>query len=176
MAPVDDRGPLDDVHRGRADDVTDDLLAPAVQQFSPRPAELVVAGLAGVALGAAAVALSEPAGQVLVGVAALGLLAVALVGALRRPRVAVDADELVVRGPLRTVRVPWTEVGDVLLRTQRRLGLRSETVEVSGAGDSELFLLLTRRDLGRDPAEVHRALSRLHLAALRRTRGGSPPA
>lgn len=138
--------------------------------FSPRPAELVVGALAAAALGLATLAVAEPAGRVLVGTAALGLLVLAALGALRRPRLRVDEAGLVVRGPLRTVELAWVDVGDVLLRPHRRLGREVGMLEVSGVGDSDLLLVLGRRDLGTDPREVHPELSRRHLAALARRR------
>ncbi|GAB2910301.1 hypothetical protein GCM10027047_05640 [Rhodococcus aerolatus] len=143
----------------------------AVLTCSPRPGELAVSAAGGVLLAVVAlVAVAEPAGRVLVGLAAVGLLGLAAVGALRRPRLHADAEGLVVRGPLRTVALAWVDVGDVLLRQHRRLGREVGMLEVSGAGDSEVLLVLGRRDLGVDPREVHPELSRRHLAALARRR------
>lgn len=138
--------------------------------WSPRPGELVVTALGGVVLALATLAVPETPGRVLVGLAAVGLLVVAAVGSLRRPRLRVDSRGLVVRGPARTVELAWVDVGDVLLRTHRRLGREVGMLEISGAGDSDLLLVLGRRDLGVDPRVVHPELTRRHLAALARRR------
>ena len=69
---------------------------PGGVQWSPRPAETVA--LAAIGLGLAiAVLLVDPVGRVLVGAAALLVLALAVHDALLRPRLSADPDGVVVR-------------------------------------------------------------------------------
>lgn len=140
---------------------------PARSTYSPRPGELLVAAGGGLMLGVLAALTDDRPGQVLVGLAAAGLLVVAALGALRRPRVVADAAGITIRGPLRTRHLDWVDVGSVLLRHHRRLGLEVGMLEISGTDDVDGLLVLSRGDLGTDPREVHPVLTALHLAALR---------
>jgi hypothetical protein len=131
-------------------------------QWSTRVAETVALAVAGVALVVVA-ALLDPAGRVLVGIAAVLLLLLALRDRVLRPRLATDPDGLLVRRLSGTMELPWA-----LLRVQvhetRRWGVRARLLELdtaTGPEDDGVLVLLGRRDLGTDPEVVARALQDL---------------
>ena len=128
-----------------------------VVQWSP---PLVVpAGLAvtGVALGAATLVL-DPAGRVLVGGAAVLLLLLAAREAVLRPRLAAEADGVVVRTLSGRRLLPWGTLR-VRVRTARRWGTTVRTLELEPAtADDGTLVVLGRWDLGADPRDVARAL------------------
>jgi hypothetical protein len=128
-------------------------------QWSPRPAETVA--LAAIGLGLAlAVVLVDPAGRLLVGAAALLVLALAARDALLRPRLSAGADGVVVRTLSGRRLLPWPGLR-VQVRVTKRWGVRGRTLELdtaAGPDDDGVLVLLGRRDLGADPEEVARAL------------------
>jgi hypothetical protein len=128
-------------------------------QWSPRPAETVA--LAAIGLGLAlAVVLVDPVGRLLVGAAALLVLALAARDALLRPRLSADEDGVVVRTLSGRRHLPWPGLR-VQVRATKRWGVRGRTLELdtaAGPDDEGTLVLLGRRDLGADPEEVARAL------------------
>ena len=117
-----------------------------------------VVATAAVGLGLAlAVLLVDPLGRVLVGGAALLLLGLAGHDALLRPRLRAEADGVTVRALSGPTTIAWPQVR-VRLRTQRRWGLRSRTLELEDAADDAVLVVLGRRELGTDPQVVVDAL------------------
>jgi hypothetical protein len=113
----------------------------------------------GAVLGVATVLL-DPLGRVLVGAAAVLLLALAVRDRLVRPRLAAGPDGVVVRRLTGATVLPWARLR-VRLRESRRWGLRSRLLELdtaAGPDDDGELVLLGRRDLGADPGDVARAL------------------
>ncbi len=134
-------------------------------QWSARTAETVVLGTGGVLLALAALTL-DAGGRVLVGAAGVLLLGLALRDAVLRPRLSADPAGVVVRTLAGRTRLPWPGLR-VRLRTTRRLGVRSRLLELdtaAGPDDDGTLVLLGRRDLGTDPADVARALEALRPA------------
>jgi hypothetical protein len=135
-------------------------------QWSPRAGE--TAALAAIGLGLAlGVLVVDAAGRLLLGAAALLVLALVVRDAVLRPRLSAGPDGVVVRtlGGARTL--PWPGLS-VQVRTTRRWGVRSRLLELdtaTGFDDPGTLVLLGRRDLGTDPEEVARALRGLHPAA-----------
>ncbi len=128
-------------------------------EWSARPGETGVMAAVGVLLGGAA-ALLDPLGRVLVGGAALLLLALAARDRLLRPRLTAGPAGIVVRTLTGSVAAPWSRLR-VRVRESRRWGLRSRLLELdtaTGPDDAGLLVLLGRRDLGADPGEVAQAL------------------
>lgn len=128
-------------------------------EWSARPG--IAAGLAaaGLVLGGAAVLL-EPVGRVLVGAAALLLLALAARTALLRPRLSTASTGVVVRTLTGRRELPWDALR-VQVRETRRWGLRSRLLELDtarGPDDAGDLVLLGRWELGEDPDAVARAL------------------
>ena len=115
------------------------------------------------ALGGVALLL-DPAGRILVGGAALLLVAVAVREALLRPRLAAGPDGVSVRTLTGTRVLPWGLLR-VRVRNARRWGTTVRTLELEGpAGgvDDGLLVVLGRWDLGADPATVAGELAELH--------------
>ena len=128
-------------------------------EWSPRTGETTVLVATGVVLGLATVAL-DPLGRVLVGAAAVLLLALAARDRLLRPRLAAGPDGVAVRRLGGTTALPWARL-QVRVRDTRRWGLRSRLLELdtaAGPEDDGELVLLGRRDLGADPGDVARAL------------------
>lgn len=132
-------------------------------QRSPRLGESVALGTVGVALGLAAV-LADPVGRVLVGAAALLLLAFAVRDLVLRPRLRTGPDGVTVRALTGSTTIGWP-VLRVRVRTTRRLGTRSRTLELEDASDDAVLLVLGRHDLGEDPQTVADALAAGGIAA-----------
>jgi hypothetical protein len=131
-------------------------------EWSARSGETAVLAVLGLALGVTAVVV-EPVGRVLLGGAALLALALALRDRLLRPRLAAGPEGVAVRTLSGTVTLPWPQVL-VQVREARRWGVRSRLLELDTATDPDdagVLVLLGRRDLGADPADVARALQQL---------------
>lgn len=99
---------------------------------------------------------ADPAGLVIAGVAAVGLVVAAAFGSRARPRLRVDADGVTVGGMFRSRHHPWPLVTDVRVLRLRRLGRQSSYLEidtVNASGDEQL-LLFGRLDLAADPEDV----------------------
>ena len=131
-------------------------------QWSPRPAETVALGAIGLGL-ALAVVVVDTTGRVLVGAAALLVLATVVRDVVARPRLAAGPDGVDVRLWKARRHLPWPGL-QVRVREMRRFGVRSRTLELdtaAGPDDDGELLLLGRRDLGADPEEVARALRAL---------------
>jgi Bacterial PH domain len=125
--------------------------------WSPRPIETVAAFGAGLVILALA-ALADPAGRVLLGIAALGLLAVATADLLLRPRLRADPTGLQVRTMASRHRLPWSAVRRVEVDEHTRYGLTSRTLELEAG---ELLVVLGKRTLGADPRDVADTLARI---------------
>jgi len=131
-----------------------------VRTWSPAPA-LVGAAWVGVVVATAWCVLlttsdADPAGRLLAGCAALGLLVAALFGTRARPRLRVDADGITVGGFLRARHHPWPLVQGVRVLPVRRFGRDSSLLEVDTvtADGGERLLVFGRLDLGADPEDV----------------------
>ena len=125
------------------------------------PPVLVPAGLAATG-GALAVAtlLLDPAGRVLVGAAAVLLLALAAREALLRPRLAADAHGVAVRTLTGRRLLPWGTLR-VRVRVAHRWGTTVRTLELETSAvddDDGALVILGRWDLGADPRDVARVL------------------
>ena len=128
-------------------------------EWSPRTGETAALAGVGAVLGLATVLL-DPLGRVLVGAAAVLLLALAVRDRLLRPRLAAGPSGVAVRRLTGTAELPWARL-QVRVRDTRRWGLRSRLLELdtaAGPDDDGDLVLLGRRDLGADPGDVARAL------------------
>lgn len=121
-------------------------------QWSTRVEETLAAGV--VALGlAVAVLVIDPVGRVLVGAAALLLVAVVVRDLVLRPRLSAGDDGVAVRRLYGTTTITWADLR-VRARTGRRFGVRSTALELEDARDDAVLVVLGRRDLGTDPERV----------------------
>lgn len=130
-------------------------------RWSPRPVETAVAVLVGLAVLLLAV-LADPAGRLLLGVAALGLLTVAAADVLLRPRLAADRTGIRIRTLTTRHRLPWSAIGRVDVDEHTRYGLTSRTLELEAG---ELLVVLGKRTLGADPRDVADTLARIRFTA-----------
>jgi PH (Pleckstrin Homology) domain-containing protein len=138
------------------------MMEPDLAQWSPRPVETAVAILAGLVVLLLAM-LADPAGRLLLGVAALGLLAVGAADVLLRPRLAADRAGIQIRTLATRHRVPWSAIRRVDVDEHTRYGLTSRTLELEAG---ELFVVLGKRTLGADPRDVADTLARLRYTAV----------
>ncbi len=125
-------------------------------QWSTRGGETAVAAT-GVVVLAVAVPGVDPVGRVLLGAAAVVLLAVVARDLVLRPRLRADAAGVAVRTVGGRRAIPWSALR-VRVRATRRLGTRSRTLELEDLRDDAVLLVLGRRDLGADPEAVAAAL------------------
>ena len=131
-------------------------------QWSPRPGETAALGAIGLGLTLAVLAV-DVEGRLLIGAAAVLVLALAVRDLLLRPRLAAGPDGVVVRTLGGREQLPWPDLR-VHVRTTRRFGVRNRVLELDtadGPDDAGVLVLLGRRDLGTDPDEVARELRRL---------------
>jgi hypothetical protein len=138
--------------------------------WSPRTSEAVALAVIGLGL-ALAVLLLDSAGRILVGAAAVLLLALAARDLALRPRLSAGPAGLVVRGLTGRRELSWAGLR-IGVRTTRRWGIPGRTLELDtaqGPDDDGVLVVLGRRDLGADPAAVARALHELD------PRSGAPP-
>ena len=132
-------------------------MEPDLAKWSPRPAGTAVAILAGLVVLLLAL-LADPAGRLLLGLAALGLLAVGVADLLLRPRLAADRTGVQVRTLASRHRLPWSAIQRVAVDEHTRYGLTSRTLELEAG---ELFVVLGKRALGADPRDVADTLARI---------------
>ena len=129
-------------------------------QWSPPALVPAALATAGVALGAVTLLL-DTAGRVLVGGAAVLLLALAVREALLRPRLAAGPDGVEVRTLTGRRFLPWGLL-QVHVRTARRWGTTVRTLELEtwppAEDDDGLLVVLGRWELGTDPRVVAAAL------------------
>ncbi|WP_346620837.1 PH domain-containing protein [Blastococcus montanus] len=128
-------------------------------QWSPPAFVPAALAGAGVALGAVTLLLDAP-GRILVGAAALLLLALAGREAFLRPRLAAGPEGVEVATLSGRRLLPWGLLR-VRVRTARRWGTTVRTLELdtsSGPSDDGVLVVLGRWDLGADPEAVARAL------------------
>jgi hypothetical protein len=130
--------------------------------WSPRPGETAALVAVALGLGFGLLVLDAP-GRLLVGTGALLLLVLAARDAVARPRLTAGTDGVEVRSWTGRRQLPWADLR-VQVRESRRFGMRSRSLELdtsAGPDDDGVLVVLGRRDLGADPAEVARALRAL---------------
>jgi hypothetical protein len=108
------------------------------------------------AIGAVTVVTDVP-GRILVGFAALGLLAFATMSWRARPKLAITGDGVVVRGWFRTQVLTQPEIELIRITEFRRLARKVRLLEIDTVDDR--LMVFTRWDLGTDPLSVLDALT-----------------
>lgn len=128
---------------------------------TPAPA-LIACAAGGVAMAIAAVFSADTPSRILIGLAALGLLALAGLGYRQRPRLAVDPGSdprLVVRGLAGETPYEREDIVRARLVPYRRLGRKTPMLEIDVKHDgAERLLIFGRWDLGARPDDVHRSV------------------
>lgn len=127
-------------------------------QWSPKPLGIAGCGVGGVVLAASAVMLAtDLPGRVLGGIAGLGLLVFAAGSWRARPKLAITANGLRLRGWWQTRLLRRGELTRVRITEFRRIGRTVRLLELETADDA--LVLLSRWDLGVDPRNVLDALT-----------------
>ncbi len=127
-------------------------------QWGPPSAGIAACGVAGVVMAIGCVTLvTDAPGRLLVGIAAVGLILFASATWRARPKLAITADGLVVRGWWRTQLLRRPDIKIIRIIEFRRIGRKIRLLEVD-AEDGRL-LIFSRWDLGTDPLEVLDALT-----------------
>ncbi len=101
--------------------------------------------------------ITDPPGRALSGVAAVGLLMFAITALRARPKLAITAEGLALRGPLRTTTLHRADITRIRITEIRRIGRKVRLLEIDTADDR--LYVLTRWDLGTDPLDVLDALT-----------------
>ncbi|MCQ4119508.1 PH domain-containing protein [Rhodococcus tibetensis] len=133
-------------------------------QWSTPLTAVVALAVGGVALGAAGLVVStEPAGRLLVSLAALGLLLTAASAGRQRPRLAVDreAGRIVVSRLSGRRTYARSDIERARIVRYPRLGRRVPMLEIDvrTPDGTERLLIFGRWDLGTNPEDVFDALS-----------------
>jgi hypothetical protein len=126
---------------------------------------LVAVAVGGVLLAVAAIAVgNEPAGRLLIGVAAVGLLVISALGFAQRPRLAIvvgPQPALAIRRLRGTTVYRRAALERVRVIRYPRLGRRVPMLEIdvhADDGDTRLTIL-SRWDLGTNPESVYETLA-----------------
>jgi hypothetical protein len=122
--------------------------------WSTPPALVAIGWLATAGAVLWAVLSDDPAGRVLVALAALVAAVLALHGTLARPRLAADSNGLTLRRLTSRRQWTWAEVNVRVVRT-KRLGRQVSTLELDAEDD---LVVLGWLDLGTPPEDVADAL------------------
>ena len=127
-------------------------------EWGSPPAGIAGVAMAGIlmAIGSAAVA-TDPAGRILTGIAATGLLIFAAGSWRARPRLAVTDEGLVYRGWLSTTTLRPADIDLIRITEFRRWGRTVRLLEIDTV--SGRLVVLSRWDLGGDPLDVLDALT-----------------
>lgn len=99
---------------------------------------------------------ADRTGQLMAGLATVGMLAWAVFGTRARPRLQADAGGVTIGGLMRARHHPWPLVADVRVTRLRRWGRESRLLEIETrtADGAERLLVLGRLDLDADPRDV----------------------
>ena len=144
-------------------------------EWAPPTAGIAGCGVAGAVMAVlSAAAITDPPGKVLAGVAAVGLLVFAGFSWRARPRLAITAGGLVVRGWWRQQLLSPADLTLVRVTEFRRIGRKVQLLEIDAADDR--LLVFSRWDLGTAPLEVLDALTAAGYSGPRSGGPGDPEA
>ncbi|WP_204080506.1 PH domain-containing protein [Mycobacterium riyadhense] len=127
-------------------------------EWAPRTAGIAGCGAAGVVMAIACVTLvTDPPGRVITGIAALGLILFAGGSWRARPKLAITAEGLAIRGWFQTQLLRRPQIKIIRITEFRRFGRKVRLLEIETVNGG--LLILSRWDLGTDPLEVLDALT-----------------
>lgn len=127
-------------------------------EWSPPAAGIAGCALAGVVLAISAVTVAtDLPGRVLAGIAGVGMLVFAGLSWRARPKLALTAQGLALRGWWRTRLLAPGSLSRVRVTEFQRIGRTQRLLEIETNADE--LLILSRWDLGTDPREVFDALA-----------------
>ncbi|MGW0250134.1 PH domain-containing protein [Nocardia goodfellowii] len=138
--------------------------------WSTPTSTLIAVTVGGVILTGAAVLSNDGASRLLIGLAATGLLGLALLGYRQRPRLAVipgSAPRLVVRSLVGPTEYTREQIVRARIVSYRRLGRKTPMLEIDvDDNGTERLLIFGRWDLGTRPEDVFDTLVEHGLASL----------
>jgi hypothetical protein len=121
--------------------------------WAPPTAGIAGCGVAGVVMAISCVTLiTDVPGRLLSGIAAAGLILFASATWRARPKLAMTAGGLLVRGWWRTQLLERSDVTTIRIAEFRRIGRTMRLLEINATDDR--LLIFSRWDLGTDPLEV----------------------
>jgi hypothetical protein len=127
-------------------------------QWAPSPAAIAACGIVGIVMAISCVTVvTDPPGQVLLGISAGGLILFAIATWRARPKLAITSDGLQIREWRRAHRLRRADIKIIRITEFRRIGRKMRLLEID-ANDGRLFVF-SRWDLGTDPLEVLDALT-----------------
>jgi len=127
-------------------------------QWEPSTTGIAGCGAAGVLVAIASVTVvTDAPGRILTGIAAVGLVLFAGATWRARPKLAITADGLLLRGWFRTQVLRPDDIKIIRITEFRRYGRKVRLLEVETADGG--LVLFSRWDLGTDPLEVLDALT-----------------
>ncbi|BBY18579.1 PH domain-containing protein [Mycolicibacterium litorale] len=127
-------------------------------EWSPSPLGIAGCGLVGLVMAIASVmVVTEAPGRLLTGIAAVGLITFAIMSWRARPKLAITAEGVAVRGWFSTRVLTRADVKLVRITEFRRLARKMRLLEIETTDDG--LHVLTRWDLGADPLDVLDALT-----------------
>ncbi|OBH06561.1 PH domain-containing protein [Mycobacterium sp. E1747] len=127
-------------------------------QWEPGLRGIAGCGAAGILMAIASVTVvTDVPGRILTGIAATGLILFAGATWRARPKLAITADGLVLRGWFRTQLLRPPDIMIIRITQFRRYGRQVRLLEVETADGG--LVLFSRWDLGTDPLEVLDALT-----------------
>jgi hypothetical protein len=127
-------------------------------EWSPSTLGIAACGIFGLILAIGVVTLiTDPPGRILVGIAAVGLILFASMSWRARPKLAISAGGLVVRGWWRTRVLERGDIKLIRITEFRRIARKVRLLEIDTTDDR--LLVFTRWDLGTDPLQVLDALT-----------------
>jgi hypothetical protein len=127
-------------------------------EWSPSTFGIAACGIFGLILAIGVVTLiTDPPGRILVGIAAVGLILFASMSWRARPKLAISAGGLVVRGWWRTRVLERGDIKLIRITEFRRIARKVRLLEIDTTDDR--LLVFTRWDLGTDPLHVLDALT-----------------
>jgi hypothetical protein len=127
-------------------------------EWAPKPLGILALGTAGILLGIGAVTLvTDLPGRLLIGVAAIGLFVFAIFSWRARPKLAITAGGLTIRGWWHTVTLQQSDIAIIRITEFRRIGRKVRLLEIDTTDDH--LRVFTRWDLGTDPLQVLDALT-----------------
>ena len=127
-------------------------------QWEPPAAGIAGCGVVGVAMAIACVTLvTDAPGQVLAGIAAVGLILFAGFSWRARPKLAITPDGLALRGWFRTRLLQRPDIKIIRITEFRRLARKMRLLEIETTDG--VLVVLSRWDVGTDPLNVLDALT-----------------
>ncbi|HTQ21242.1 PH domain-containing protein [Mycobacterium sp.] len=127
-------------------------------QWEPPAAGIAGCGVVGVAMAIACVTLvTDAPGQVLAGIAAVGLILFAGFSWRARPKLAITPDGLALRGWFRTRLLQRPDIKIIRITEFRRLARKMRLLEIETTDGG--LVVLSRWDVGTDPLNVLDALT-----------------